>query len=62
MDGFVILFDPENAPVAFADDSSSGGEELIEGGSLDALGVYTIVVGDFLGFGGEYSLLLEIAG
>jgi hypothetical protein len=62
MDGFVILFDPENAPVAFADDSLSGGEEFIEEVSLEALGTYTIVVGDFLGFGGEYSLLLEIAG
>jgi hypothetical protein len=62
MDGFIILFDPENAPIAFADDSLSGGEEFIEEVSLEALGTYTIVVGDFLGFGGEYSLLLEIAG
>ena len=61
MDGFIILFDPENAPVAFVDDALSGGEEFVEGVGLDSPGVYTIVVGDFLSFGGEYSLLLELA-
>jgi hypothetical protein len=61
MDGFIIIFDPENAPIAFVDDALSGGEEFAEGVGLDSPGVYTIVVGDFLSFGGEYSLLLELA-
>ena len=60
MDGFLILFDPENNPVSFADDGLSGDDEMIEGASLDAAGVYTVVVGDFLSVGGEYSLLVEV--
>lgn len=61
VDGFIIVFDAENTPTEFVDDSLSGGEEIVEDLALDSAGIYTIVVGDFLGLGGEYSLLLELA-
>jgi len=61
LDGLLVLFDPENRLVLFADDGLAGDEERIEEIALDELGEYTIIVGGFTFGGGSYSLLLELS-
>jgi len=61
LDGVLELFDADNELVESVDGSFTGETERLEGVELED-GSYTIVVRDFFGDGGDYSLAVAEAG
>jgi hypothetical protein len=59
MDVVLAVFNSDNLPVVIVDDGLAGEGEQIEGLELEEAGQYSVVVGEFFGEVGEYTLLLE---
>jgi hypothetical protein len=53
------VLDSNNEVIALVDDGLAGEGEFITDLALETAGVYTIVVAEFFGEAGQYTLLLE---
>ncbi|MGD2078638.1 MAG: hypothetical protein PVH18_09665, partial [Chloroflexota bacterium] len=60
LDGLLILFAPDGTVLQVVDETIAGEEETLSGFSLEGAGEFTVVVGEYAGGGGEYTLLLEL--
>ncbi|UCG24003.1 MAG: hypothetical protein JSW55_18035 [Chloroflexota bacterium] len=61
LDGLFILFGPDGAVLEIVDETLTGDEEQLTAYSLEELGEYTIVVGEYADGGGDYTLTLELS-
>lgn len=61
MDGVLELYDPDGDLISDVDSTLSGDEERLLAVDIPDSGEYTIVVREFYGAGGDYSLSVDIA-
>ncbi len=61
MDVILLVLDSNNEPIAIVDDGLSGEGEIIQDLELPEAGEYTVLVGEFFGASGGYTLLLELS-